>query len=332
MLVAIRRPLSLPRIWLVAFMSTTWRRSESSSDSAREDGSTRSPRAGDDGRHDRGDQPGPSRRVAGGDAWRPGGRDLRRRGGRPQDRGRRGAYQAILLIGLLVFAVSGARYLESTERTAFAQGHLVAELHRRIDHLFRQYVSPDVAEALVADPARAELGGEVVEVSVLFADLRGYTPFSEQASPEEVVAMLNSSFGAAVPAVFAEGGTIVQFVGDALMAIFNAPLRQPDRDPGMSRRARPPTSVACSPTPSISPGSASASTPDPLSSGTSEAPNSGTSQRSVIPRTWLPDSRRTRSRVRRHRPADLRAGAGDRRRPTAWRARLEGAVGPDGCL
>ncbi len=86
----------------------------------------------------------------------------------------------------------------------------------------------DVAQALLADPARAELGGEVVVVSVLFADLRGYTAFSERASPEEVVALLNSSFGAAVPAVFAEGGTIVQFVGDALMAIFNAPLRQPD--------------------------------------------------------------------------------------------------------
>ena len=139
-----------------------------------------------------------------------------------------GAYQTFLLIGLLVFATAGARYLESAERVAFAQGHLVADLHRRIDRLFRQYVSPDVAQALLADPARAELGGEVVVVSVLFADLRGYTAFSERASPEEVVALLNSSFGAAVPAVFAEGGTIVQFVGDALMAIFNAPLRQPD--------------------------------------------------------------------------------------------------------
>jgi class 3 adenylate cyclase len=85
-----------------------------------------------------------------------------------------------------------------------------------------------VAQALVDDPTRAELGGEVAEVSVLFADLRGYTPFSERTSPAEVVAMLNEYFGAAVPAVFAEGGTIVQFMGDALMAIFNAPLRQPD--------------------------------------------------------------------------------------------------------
>ncbi len=139
-----------------------------------------------------------------------------------------GLYLGFLLIGTMTVATIGARYLEGAERTAFAQGHLVADLHRRIDRLFRQYLSPDVAQALVDDPGRAELGGEVAEVSVLFADLRGYTPFSERTAPAEVVAMLNSSFGAAVPAVFAEGGTIVQFVGDALMAIFNAPLRQPD--------------------------------------------------------------------------------------------------------
>lgn len=137
-------------------------------------------------------------------------------------------FQAFLLIGGVVVATIASRYLEGAERTAFARGELVADLHRRIDRLFRQYLSPDVAQALVDDPDRAELGGEVVEVSVLFADLRGYTSYSEHTSPDAVVEMLNASFGSAVPAVFAQGGTIVQFVGDALMAIFNAPLRQPD--------------------------------------------------------------------------------------------------------
>jgi class 3 adenylate cyclase len=137
-------------------------------------------------------------------------------------------FQAFVLVGTIGVAVLAARYLEGAERHAFAQGELVADLHRRIDHLFRQYLSPDVAQALVDDPHRADLGGEVVEVSVLFADLSGYTPFSERTPPADVVATLNESFGRAVPAVFDEGGTIVQFVGDALMAIFNAPLRQPD--------------------------------------------------------------------------------------------------------
>ncbi len=144
------------------------------------------------------------------------------------DAGGTGAYQAFLLIGTLIGVTVGARYLEEAERSAFARGHLVADLHARIDRLFRQYLSPDVAQALVDDPSRAELGGEVVEVSVLFADLQGFTPFSEQTPAHEVVALLNTVFSAAVPAVFAEGGTIVQFMGDALMAVFNAPLRQPD--------------------------------------------------------------------------------------------------------
>jgi class 3 adenylate cyclase len=139
-----------------------------------------------------------------------------------------GAFVALLLVSLLSGTTIGARYLEEAERSAFAQGFLVADLHRKIDRLFRQYLSPDVAQALVDDPSRANLGGEVADVSVLFADLEGFTPFSERTPAHEVVAMLNAAFGAAVPAVFAEGGTVVQFMGDALMAVFNAPIRQED--------------------------------------------------------------------------------------------------------
>jgi len=137
-------------------------------------------------------------------------------------------YEAGLLVTLLTGATLGARFLEGAERTAFAQGFLVADLHRKVDRLFRQYLSPDVAQALVDDPSRANLGGEVADVSVLFADLQGFTPFSERTPAAAVVAMLNKAFGAAVPAVFAEGGTVVQFMGDALMAVFNAPIRQED--------------------------------------------------------------------------------------------------------
>jgi class 3 adenylate cyclase len=103
-----------------------------------------------------------------------------------------------------------------------------ARLYRQLDGLFRQYMSPDVATALLADPTQAALGGEVAEVTVLFADLRGFTPFSERTAPDQVVAMLNRYFGGAVPVLLANGGTVVQFVGDAVMALFNAPARQPD--------------------------------------------------------------------------------------------------------
>jgi class 3 adenylate cyclase len=85
-----------------------------------------------------------------------------------------------------------------------------------------------VAAALLADPAQAALGGAVVDVTALFADLRGFTMFSEMSSPEEIVALLNRYFEVATRCVLAEGGTVVQFVGDALLALFNAPARQPD--------------------------------------------------------------------------------------------------------
>lgn len=103
-----------------------------------------------------------------------------------------------------------------------------ARLYHQLDGLFRSYMSPAVATALVADPEQAGLGGAVVEVTVLMADLRGFTPFSEATSPDQVVALLNTYYGAVVPVILDAGGTIVQFVGDAVMAIWGAPVRQPD--------------------------------------------------------------------------------------------------------
>jgi adenylate cyclase len=103
-----------------------------------------------------------------------------------------------------------------------------ARLYRELETLFRQYLSPDVAAALLADPDQAALGGSVVEVTALFADLRGFTTFSEAVEPAEIVTMLNRYHGVAVPCILDNGGTIVQFVGDALLALFNAPARQSD--------------------------------------------------------------------------------------------------------
>jgi adenylate cyclase len=103
-----------------------------------------------------------------------------------------------------------------------------ARLYRELETLFRAYLSPDVAAALLADPDQAALGGSLVEVTALFADLRGFTTFSEAVAPAEIVRMLNRYHGVAVPCILDNGGTIVQFVGDALLALFNAPARQPD--------------------------------------------------------------------------------------------------------
>ena len=101
-------------------------------------------------------------------------------------------------------------------------------LYDQVDTLFRRYLSPDIAETLVRDPSRSELGGSVVELTALFADLRGFTSFSEETVPEEVAAILNTYFGRAVPVILRNGGTVVQFMGDALLAVFDAPTPRPD--------------------------------------------------------------------------------------------------------
>jgi adenylate cyclase len=99
---------------------------------------------------------------------------------------------------------------------------------RRLDELFRPYLSPQLTERLREDPSAGELGGEQRQVSVLFADLQGFTEFSEQASPTEVVAMLNEYWAGTVPVLEAEGGLIERFAGDAVMVVFNAGADQED--------------------------------------------------------------------------------------------------------
>jgi class 3 adenylate cyclase len=101
------------------------------------------------------------------------------------------------------------------------------EIHE-LDALFTPYVSPQVAQRLRADPTLAELGGVERQVSVLFADLQGFTAFSESRSPAQVIAMLNRYWSAAVPVVTREDGFIERFAGDAIMVVFNATGGQAD--------------------------------------------------------------------------------------------------------
>jgi adenylate cyclase len=100
---------------------------------------------------------------------------------------------------------------------------------RRVDELFRPYVSPQLAEGLEKREELASLGGEEREVSVLFADLAEFTSYSERHRADEVVAMLNTYWGATIPVVAErEGGVIERFAGDAIMVVFNALGDQPD--------------------------------------------------------------------------------------------------------
>lgn len=94
--------------------------------------------------------------------------------------------------------------------------------------IFQRMVSPAVIDSLPDDPAHLELGGRRQEVTVLFADVRGFSGFSEAQTPERLLDVLNRYLGMAAEAVLLQEGTLDKFMGDAVMAVFNAPLPQPD--------------------------------------------------------------------------------------------------------
>jgi PAS domain S-box-containing protein len=97
-----------------------------------------------------------------------------------------------------------------------------------VQDMCRRYLSPAVVDRLPSDPAQLKLGGRRREVSILFADIRGFTSFSEKLPPEEVMDILNRYLSMAAEAILAYEGTLDKFMGDAVMAIFNAPLPQED--------------------------------------------------------------------------------------------------------
>jgi adenylate cyclase len=98
-----------------------------------------------------------------------------------------------------------------------------------VEQLLEPYLSPQLAARLRAEPEAAQLGGEERDVTVLFADLQGFTAFSERHTPADVLALLNDYWAKTVPVVLGEyGGMIERFAGDAIMVVFNASDDQPD--------------------------------------------------------------------------------------------------------
>jgi adenylate cyclase len=108
---------------------------------------------------------------------------------------------------------------------------LANELEKRnrfIKHTFGRYLSEEVVDRLLETPEGLRLGGEKREVTLLMSDLRGFTSMADRFTPEQVVRVLNNYLGTMADLIVAHQGTIDEFIGDAILAIFGAPETRPD--------------------------------------------------------------------------------------------------------
>ncbi|MET0402841.1 MAG: adenylate/guanylate cyclase domain-containing protein [Cystobacter sp.] len=110
--------------------------------------------------------------------------------------------------------------LAAKEREVVAQTQARTALSR--------YLSPDVVDLVVSDPERLRLGGERREVTILFADVVGFTQLSESQPPEIIVALLNELFTFATEIIQRRGGIIDKFIGDCIMAVWGTPQSHAD--------------------------------------------------------------------------------------------------------
>jgi len=109
--------------------------------------------------------------------------------------------------------------------SAMVYRYMTEEKQKRvIKGAFQQYVSPAVVDEMLDDPDKLQLGGERRELTILFADIQGFTGFSEKLEPEELTNFLNKFLTIMTNRIFEFQGTVDKYIGDAIMAIFGAPL------------------------------------------------------------------------------------------------------------
>jgi adenylate cyclase len=104
------------------------------------------------------------------------------------------------------------------------------ELARRVveRQALERFLSSNIVEKILANPNEIHLGGENQTVTILFSDIRGFTPMAEHMEPHAVVELLNEYFSEMTDLIFESGGTLDKYLGDGIMAVYGAPIAKPD--------------------------------------------------------------------------------------------------------
>lgn len=167
-----------------------------------------------------------------------------------------GALPGALLAGALMGATGGGSWYAFKEKSLLVDPsapmlallacyvvvtlftYVREEKQRRYIHgAFDRYLSPELVKRITDDPSRLELGGEVRDMSVLFCDIRGFSHISEQMGPQQIIRFLIAFLTPMTDILLARRATIDKYIGDAILAFWNAPLDDPDQHENAARAA-----------------------------------------------------------------------------------------------
>jgi adenylate cyclase len=156
---------------------------------------------------------------------------------------RLGPVAGLAVVGTLIVAIIAVAWFAFTERgwqidatfpvfgavlvygtMVYSQFALTEGERKQLRRAFGYYVAPELLTRIEKSADHLRLGGEARQITVMFSDMRNFTSFTEKHTPEETFAMLNTMFGALGDEIVTRSGTIDKFIGDAIMAFWNAPL------------------------------------------------------------------------------------------------------------